>query len=229
MKARILIIEDDAEFRYLLAKQLRDEGYEVLWAANGVEGVQMVFNQLPDVVVLDCLMPAMDGWETCRQIRGISNVPILMLSCLKAEMDKVRALELGADDYVTKPVGRREFLARIRANLRRCPPGDSSQVVSVDEWLTVDKAQRVVWVDSRTQELSTMEFRLLECFLDSPNRVLTHQTLLTQVWGWEYADERDYLKVYVHHLRQKIEPDPSKPHYIITERGLGYRFQIPVR
>jgi DNA-binding response OmpR family regulator len=228
MKARILAVEDDEQFSYLLGELLQDGGYQVLYARDGVEAVQMVQEHRPDLVLLDVLMPCMDGWETCRRIREISDVPIIMLSCLKSELDKVRGLELGADDYITKPISHMEFMARIRAALRRSSHSlVAKEILEVDERLIVDRARSQVFVDEQAVDLSPIEYKLLDCFLDNAGRILTHQSLLTQVWGWEYADETDYLKVYVHTLRKKIEKDSRNPRYIITERGLGYRFEMP--
>jgi two-component system KDP operon response regulator KdpE len=170
----------------------------------------------------------MNGWETCRRIREISDVPIIMLTALGEELNKVRGLELGADDYITKPFSFIELAARIRAALRRYRyPLSGKSATRIDDRLIVDRPHRQVIVDGQAVKLSPIEHKLMDCFLDNAGRVLTHQCLLTQVWGWEYTEETDYLKVYVHHLRKKIEKDPSNPHYILTERGLGYRFQIP--
>jgi two-component system KDP operon response regulator KdpE len=227
-QAKILVIEDEQEVVDLLALRLQQEGYEVLSAANGVEGLRVLQQEHPHLVVLDVMMPRMNGWETCKRIRQYSDVPIIMLTALGQETDKVRGLELGADDFVTKPFSLAELVARVRAALRRSrQPLSVDGIVQVDERLTVDRARRQVVVDGRKTELSPTEFRILDCFLDNAGRVLTHQSLLTQVWGWEYLDETDYLKVYVHHLRKKIEENPGKPSYIVTERGLGYRFQVP--
>jgi two-component system KDP operon response regulator KdpE len=227
-QAKILVIEDEQEVVDLLALRFQQEGYEVLSAANGVEGLRILQQEHPHLVVLDVMMPRMNGWETCKRIRQYSDVPIIMLTALGQETDKVRGLELGADDFVTKPFSLAELVARVRAALRRSrQPLSVDGIVQVDERLTVDRARRQVVVDGRKTELSPTEFRILDCFLDNAGRVLTHQSLLTQVWGWEYLDETDYLKVYVHHLRKKIEENPGKPSYIVTERGLGYRFQVP--
>ncbi len=224
---KILVIEDEDEIIRLLTFRLEQEGYEVLSAYNGVEGLHVLQQEHPNLVVLDVMMPRMNGWETCKRIRQYSDVPIIMLTALGQEADKVRGLELGADDYVTKPFSLAELVARVRAALRRGKqPLAANLTVQIDERLSVDRAQRQVVVDGRKTELSPTEFRILDCFLDNQGRILTHQSLLTQVWGWEYLDETDYLKVYIHHLRKKIEENPSKPQYIVTERGLGYRFQV---
>jgi two-component system KDP operon response regulator KdpE len=224
-REKILLIEDEDDIVRLLEFRFQQEGYEVLSAANGVDGLRVLQQEHPHLVVLDVMMPRMNGWETCRRIREYSDVPIIMLTALGQEADMVRGLELGADDYVTKPFSLAEVIARVRAALRRGrQPMSDNTTVQIDERLIVDRAQRQVIVDGQRTELSPTEFRVLDCFLDNPGRILTHQSLLTQVWGWEYIDETDYLKVYIHHLRRKIEQNPSKPCYIVTERGLGYRF-----
>jgi two-component system KDP operon response regulator KdpE len=193
-----------------------------------VDGLRILQQEHPQLVMLDVMMPRMNGWETCKRIREYSDVPIIMLTALGQETDKVRGLELGADDYITKPFSLAEVIARVRAALRRGrQPLSDTMTVQIDERLTIDRAQRQVIVNGERTELSPTEFRVLDCFLDNRGRILTHQSLLTQVWGWEYIDETDYLKVYIHHLRKKIEQNPSKPCYIVTERGLGYRFQSP--
>lgn len=227
-REKILLIEDEDDIVRLLEFRFQQEGYQVLSAANGVEGLRILQQEHPHLVVLDVMMPRMNGWETCKRIREYSDVPIIMLTARGQEMDKVRGLELGADDYVTKPFSLAEVIARVRAALRRGrQPLSDTMTVQIDERLTVDRAQRQVIVNGERTELSPTEFRVLDCFLDNQGRILTHQSLLTQVWGWEYIDETDYLKVYIHHLRKKIEQNPGKPCYIVTERGLGYRFQSP--
>lgn len=224
----ILIIEDDETFSYLVGAQLESQGFQVLRAPDGGQGIALARAHQPDLILLDILMPGIDGWETCRRIREFSEVPILMLTCRSSELDIVRGLELGADDYVIKPVGRMELVARVRALLRRSRTTIAdNDVVRVDDHLTIDRLRGQIQVAGTTVDLSAIESKLLSCFLDHPNRILSHRALLTQVWGWEYENETDYLKVYIHHLRKKIEIDPTHPHYILTERGLGYRFQMP--
>lgn len=228
MEATILVLEDDEGLTWLLAEQLKDEGYRVLFAGDGVRGLQMIQEHEPDLVLLDVMMPRMDGWEACRRIRETSDVPIIMLTCKTEEQDIVRGLGLGADDYVTKPYRRRELIARIEAALRRrSHPLIEKPIVQVDERLVLDRTQHQVLVDGQAVDLSATEYKLLSCFLDNPNRIITHQSLLTQVWGWEFTEETHYLKVYIHHLRYKIEKDPKNPAYILTERGVGYRFCLP--
>jgi two-component system KDP operon response regulator KdpE len=227
-KTKILVIEDEEDLCRLLRDRLQKEGYQVLSARDGVEGLRAVHEQQPNLILLDVMLPRMNGWEACRRIREFCDIPIIMLTALGTEPDKVRGLELGADDYVTKPFSLAELVARVRAALRRYrnPLADDS-TVRIDDRLLIDRARRLAFVDGQGVELSSTEYRILSCLLDNAGRILTHQSLLTQVWGWEYVEEVDYLKVYIHHLRKKIEKDPRRPNYILTERGLGYRFQIP--
>jgi two-component system KDP operon response regulator KdpE len=222
----VLIVEDDETLAYLLKELLSAEGYQILLATDGVEGLHLLQRHTPQIVVLDIMMPRMDGWETCRRMREISNVPILILSHRSDELDKVRGLELRADDYLTKPFGRLEFIARIRALERRGRQASATpQLVQVDDRLALDLDHSRVFVDGEEVNVTATEQRLLRCLVDNAGRVSTHESLLTQVWGWEYVGEKDYLKVHVHHLRKKLEVNPQEPQYIVTERGLGYRFR----
>jgi two-component system KDP operon response regulator KdpE len=228
MKQKILVIDDEEFAIQLLRRCLEDEGYDVVSATDGVQGLQVLEDQWPDLVLLDLMMPGIDGWEVCRQIREWTNVPVIMLSAVGTDSAKVRGLNQGADDYVTKPFSMTELVARVNAALRRSRSNLTDHAhAKVDDRLMVDRARRRILVDGRRVELSPTEYQILTYFLDNPDRVLTHRSLLTRVWGWEYMDETDYLKVYIHRLRQKIEPIPKKPRYILTERGLGYRFQVP--
>jgi two-component system KDP operon response regulator KdpE len=225
---QILIIEDEPDLICMLQRKLCKEGYVVRSANDGVQGLQAFQRKQPHLVLLDVLMPCMDGWETLRCIRELSDVPVIMLTCLSEEQSIVRGLELGADDYLTKPFGFAELLARVRAALRRCEFFTARNgKVKIDECLLVDRALCQAVVNGETVSLTPIEFKILSCFVDNLGRILTHQSLLTQVWGWEYCDQTDYLKVYIHNLRKKIEPDPRNPQYIQTERGLGYRFMMP--
>jgi two-component system KDP operon response regulator KdpE len=226
MKQKILVIEDDKDIAYLLCWKLEEEGFEVLTACDGVQGLEILKRQHPNLVLLDLMLPRVSGWELCQQIRESSDVPIIMLTALARVEDKVRGLELGADDYLTKPFRRSELVARIQAVLRRSQnPLHGELTVQIDDRLLLDRAGCRVIVDGHTVDLSPIEYKILDCFVTNQGRVLTHQSLLTRIWGWEYADDKDYLKVYVYHLRRKIERNPRKPDYILTERGLGYRFQ----
>jgi DNA-binding response OmpR family regulator len=226
--AKILIIEDELDLVYLLTRKLEEDGYEVFAAQDGLDGLQLTRKHNPNLILLDLMMPRMDGWETCRSLRKITNAPVLILTALDSEMNKIRGLDLGADDYVTKPFSLNELAARIRALLRRSDcPAPQDGVLRLDSRLTFDRRIYQLMVDGEPVPLSPKECGLLTCFLDNIGRVLTHQYLLTQVWGWEYTDEMNYLKVYVHNLRKKLEVDPSHPRYLLTERGLGYRFEVP--
>jgi two-component system KDP operon response regulator KdpE len=228
LSATILVIEDEEDLVKLLHHKLEREGYQVLSANDGVKGLQILHEERPHLILLDLMLPRMDGWETCRCVREYSDIPIIILSALEAVDHKVRGLALGADDYVTKPFSLEELVARIGAALRRYGyPFAESPTVKIDDHLVVDRARHRVSTNGHWKKLSPTEYKILNCFLENVGRILTHKSLLTQVWGWEYADETDYLKVYIHHLRKKIERDPREPCYILTERGLGYRFQMP--
>lgn len=228
MDATILVVDDEPDYRELLSDELQGQGFTLLFACDGAQALDVLQRQAPDLVLLDILMPRMDGWEACHRIRQISDVPIIMLTCLGRDEDKVRGLELGADDYLAKTASRAELIARIRAVLRRRHyPIVRGDAIHLGDRLTLDCSRRQVIVDGRPVRLSAHELQLLTCLVENAGRLLTHQSLLTHVWGWEYANDVDYLKVYIHHLRQKICPDPRHPRYILTERGLGYRFVIP--
>jgi two-component system KDP operon response regulator KdpE len=202
------------------------EGYRVIEAYNGVEALDRVRTSLPDLVILDVMMPEMDGFETLELLRETSNVPVIMLTVRADEEDKVRGLELGADDYVTKPFGARELTSRVKAVLRRTqsPVTPEEAILRIDERLSVDFNQHEVILDGRRVKLRPTEFRLLFHLIENAGWVVPHETLLAKVWGHEYRDEIHYLRLYVTYLRQKIEPDPAHPRYILTERGVGYRF-----
>jgi two-component system KDP operon response regulator KdpE len=202
------------------------EGYQVIEASNGLEAVNRVREDLPDLVLLDVMMPEMDGFEALRLIREASNAPVIMLTVKGDEQDKVRGLELGADDYVTKPFGPRELASRIKAVLRRSemPASADESVIKVDDRLQIDFNHRQVIVNGEPVKLRPTEYRLLYHLVNNAGWTMPHETLLAKVWGHEYRDETHYLRLYITYLRQKIEEDPSHPHYILTERGLGYRF-----
>jgi len=224
---KILVVDDDPAFIRLVGQVLTQKGYEVLNATSGEEGLRLLFAHRPDIVLLDVVMPGMDGWQTCSRIRDISDIPIIMLTAHeKAEEDTVRGLDYGADEYLIKPVGSRELVARVRAVLRRAevPSSRETGITYSDGFLTVDIAQRMVIVDGERVRLTPIEFRLLALLMQNAGRILTHRQLLEKVWGWEYIDDLDYVRIYIWHLRQKIEPDPAQPKYIITEPGVGYYF-----
>ena len=226
MKETILIIDDDAALAKIVQINLEREGYRTVVASSGVEGLQKAYSNQPNLVILDIMMPGMDGWVTCRRLREISDVPIIMLTARGMEADVVKGLELGADDYIVKPFGTKVLLARIHALLRRTDSSATKKPpIYSDGELTVDFVKRVVTVRSERVDLTPTEFKLLSNFVQNEGRVLPHSYLLTQVWGPEYVDEVNYLKLYVRYLRQKIEKDPSNPDYILTEWGVGYRFR----
>ena len=230
MDEKTLIIDDDPIFLKLADQILTRQGYEVLKASSGQEGLRLLFTEKPDLVLLDVVMPRMDGWQTCQRIREIADVPIIMLpGKQKAEEDIVRGLDYGADEYLFKPVGNRELVARVRAVLRRIELPTSTQakqeVIYGDDYLTVDIAARKVMVKGERVKLTPREFRLFAVLIENASRILTHKELLEKVWGWEYTDDLDYVRIYISHLRQKIEPDSGLPRYIITEPGVGYYFQ----
>jgi two-component system KDP operon response regulator KdpE len=226
---KILIIDDDPAFVRLVEQVLTPAGFEVLTAASGAEGLRLLFNHRPNIVLLDVVMPEMDGWQTCSRIRDITDVPIIMLTAQKnAEEDIVRGLESGADNYLIKPVGKRELVGRVQAVLRRAElslPEEQKGTTFSDGYLTVDIVQRQVLINGERVRLTPIEFRLLALLLQNAGRILTHKQLLEGVWGWEYIDDLDYVRIYIWHLRQKIEPDQSNPRYVITEPGVGYSFR----
>ena len=223
---RILVVDDEPDLVHAVRLYLEMEGYLVFAASNGYEAMEKVREKLPDLVVLDVMMPEMDGFETLERIRDVHNVPVIMLTVRGEEADKVRGLQLGADDYVTKPFSQRELLSRIQAVLRRAemPQLVPKTQVKVDDDLSVDFARNEVIAGGEKVTLTPTEHRLLYHLISNPGRVLTYETLLAKVWGYEYREEAHYVRLYVNYLRQKIEPDPGNPKYILTERGLGYRF-----
>jgi two-component system KDP operon response regulator KdpE len=227
MPKKILVIDDDPSLIALLYHSLTDEGYEVYKAHDGQEGLRQIYNRQPDLIILDILMPKMDGWQVCRRTREMSDVPIIMLTTRGNEEDIVRGLDCGADDYLTKPFSVKELLARVRSVLRRVtlPPPTEEPVAYSDGYLTVNLAERRVMVGGEPVKLTPTEFRLLAQLVENAGRALTYSQLLEKVWGWEYKDDIDYVRIYIWHLRQRIEKDPSQPQYILTEYGVGYRFE----
>jgi two-component system, OmpR family, KDP operon response regulator KdpE len=226
---RILVIDDDPQIRRAMRASLTAHGYQVTDARTGEEGLEELRSAGFDLVLLDMNMPGMGGIETCRLIRSGSEVAIIMLTVSNAEKDKVGALDAGADDYVTKPFSMPELLARIRATLRRLPqPPDSTELRQLaSHGVEIDLSSRQITVRGRTSHLTAKEFDLLSYLLARPNKTITHRELLQAVWGPDYGDELEYLRVFVNRLRKKIEPDPSKPQFIVTETWSGYRFHLP--
>lgn len=224
---RILVVDDEPRMIGFIRMNLELEGHQVIEAHNGLQALEMIRTQLPDVVLMDVMMPEMDGFETMKLLREFSTVPVIMLTAKGDENDKVYGLELGADDYVTKPFGPRELSSRIKAVLRRAEMPSTSPdeaVLRIDERLSVDFNQREVIVEGQSIKLRPTEYRLLYHLIENAGWTVPHDQLLAKVWGYEYRDEAHYVRLYVNYLREKIEKDPSNPHYILTERGVGYRF-----
>ena len=220
---RVLVVDDEADIRELLRELLGRAGYDVVEAPNGSEALKVFYAQQPDFVILDVQMPILDGWETLGRIREVSDVPVLMLTARAEELDKVRGLQAGADDYLTKPFGRQELLARVSANLRRAGTRESVPELYADGFVTIDFAQRAVFAGDDQVSLTPLEFRLLTAFVQNPNQVLSHEQLLELVWGDERAAERDQVKLYVGYLRRKLGTSGDEP--IETVRGFGYRYR----
>jgi two-component system KDP operon response regulator KdpE len=222
----VLVVDDEPRMVNFMRMNLELEGCRVITAPSGREALDRAREEMPDVVLLDIMMPGMDGFETLRRLRTFSQVPVLILTAKDEEEDRVKGLELGADDYIGKPFSHRELVSRIRAVLRRhyaAPPAQQT-TVKVDDRLTIDFARREVLVNGERVNLRPTEYRLLYHLVQNAGYVMTHEQLLTRVWGPEYRDETHYLRLYVTYLRQKIEQDPAEPKYILTERGVGYRF-----
>ncbi len=226
----VLVVDDEKTLRDFVRRNLEVRGFNVITAANGLEALAIYNTQNIDLVILDMMMPRMDGLETTRRIRQHSTVPIIILTALDEESDKIRAFDLGVDDYLTKPFGVGELLARVKAVLRRSrwseSPTRQGQLIHGD--IMVNLEQHRVKVRGQDTKLTPTEFNLLVYLMEHAGKVLPHQAILRHVWGPEYGEETEYLRVYIGHLRQKIEIDPTDPKSILTERGIGYRFEPPV-
>ncbi|HYU18595.1 MAG TPA: response regulator transcription factor [Chloroflexota bacterium] len=225
---KILVVDDDRDLLEALGlgMQLQWQGAEVVTATDGEQGLEVFAEQSPDVVLLDVGLPRLDGFEVLRRIREVSDTPVLMLTARGEELDKVRGLEIGADDYVTKPFSPLELLARIKAVLRRTelpPPVRAAPSFAAGD-LTINFDSREVFKRGEVVQLTALEYRLLYHLVRNAGHVLSREALLARVWGDEYRGQSDYLKVYISRLRSKLEDDPDHPRYILTERGLGYRF-----
>jgi two-component system, OmpR family, KDP operon response regulator KdpE len=224
---KILVVDDEQCIVQLVTMNLEMEGFQVINAADGYEALEKVTRELPDLVILDVMMPDMDGFETLKRIRELSQVPVIFLSVKGQEFDRVHGLDLGADDYMTKPFSPRELISRIKAVLRRTEAkslATTSEIV-VDDELRINFDQRKVIVRGKEVILRPTEYRLLYQLVTNAGKLLTHETLLSRVWGPEYRDEDQYVRLYITYLRQKIEKDSKNPKYILSERGLGYRFK----
>jgi two-component system KDP operon response regulator KdpE len=219
---KILIVDDESGLRELVRINLEHDGYGVIQAENGAQGLELVREHLPDLVIMDVMMPEMDGWEACRRLREFSQVPVLMLTARVQSQDIVTGLDSGADDYLLKPFNMDELMARVRALLRRVP-SPNRPVAGGNGEITIDKAKREVMVRNEPVDLTPTEYDLLLLLAENAGTVLEHETLLRGVWGQEYTKDNDYLKVYIWHLRRKIENDPRDPKLLLTEWGVGYR------
>jgi two-component system KDP operon response regulator KdpE len=223
----ILVVDDDLAILKFLRANLEARRYRVSAARDGEEALYAMEKDVPDLVILDVVMPKLDGFEVCCRIREWSQVPVIMLSGRGEEEGKVRGLELGADDYITKPFGMKELVARVEALLRRTqlPEPVPARPSFVSGQLNINFAQRRVTIGSQEVKLTSTEYRLLQVLALNAGKVLTHRMLLNRVWGPAYGSEREYVRVFINRLRNKIEPDPANPRYILTESGIGYRFR----
>jgi two-component system KDP operon response regulator KdpE len=226
--ATILVVDDEPQLRRVMRTTLTDLGYTVIDAKTGEDALELLRHDQPDLILLDLNMPGIGGLETCRAIRETSEVPIIILSVRNTEREKVQALDAGADDYVCKPFGIQELMARIRAALRRSPAsGENDLHVFRTDDLEIDFTARRVVAAGKSARLTPKEFDLLRMLVANPNKAIPHRKLLQTIWGPDYGDEVEYLRFFVNQLRKKIEPVPSKPKYLITEPWVGYRFQAP--
>lgn len=221
---RVLIVDDEPQIRRALRTSLQAHGYGVVTAGTGEEALTLAVDAAPDLVLLDLGLPDLDGTEVIRRLRAFSEVPVIVLSVRDRQDDKVAALDAGADDYVTKPFGMEELLARLRATLRRAQPDEPAPAVQRFGDLEVDLARRLVRLGGRVVHLTKTEYELLEAFVTHPGKLLTHRWLLQRVWGRGYGEEREYLRVYVRALRKKLGDDAAAPALILTEPGVGYRW-----
>jgi two-component system KDP operon response regulator KdpE len=224
--ASILVVDDEPQIRRVMRTTLSSQGYVISEAKSGEEALELMRKERPDLILLDVNMPGMGGLETCREIRRASDAPIIMLTVRNAERDKVAALDAGADDYVVKPFGIEELLARIRAALRRFSPADAMPAF-VSKDLTIDFESRLVNVRGNAVHLTPKEYDVLKYLVGNQGKPLTHRRLLQAVWGPDYGNETENLRVVINQLRKKIEADPAHPKYIVTEPWVGYRFQTP--
>jgi DNA-binding response OmpR family regulator len=223
---RILVVDDEQRMARFIRLNLEHDGFIVEEAYNGMEAINRLRDVMPDLIMLDVMMPDIDGFEVLRMIREFSQVPVIMLTAKGEEDDRVKGLELGADDYVTKPFSPRELVVRAKAVIRRTEASGQSRhdVIEVDDRLKLDFDKREVWVDDELVKLRPTEYRLLFHLVQNAGWVQTYDQLLAKVWGYEYRDETHYVRLYINYLRQKLEENPSDPKYILTERGVGYRF-----
>jgi len=225
-RRRILVVDDEERMVRFIRLNLEHDGFQVSEAFNGREAIQKIRDVTPDLILLDVMMPDIDGFEVLETVREVSQVPVIMLTAKGEEDDRVRGLELGADDYVTKPFSPRELVSRVKAVLRRTEGATGSMhgLIEVDDRLKIDFDRREIWLEGKLVKLRPTEYRMLYHLVQNAGWVVTHDQLLTKVWGYEYRDEPHYVRLYINYLRQKLEANPSEPKYILTERGVGYRF-----
>ncbi len=225
-RRRILVVDDEERMVRFIRLNLEHDGFHVSEAFNGKQAIQRLRDVNPDLILLDVMMPDLNGFEVLEMLREISNVPVIMLTAKGEEDDRVRGLELGADDYVTKPFSPRELVSRAKAVLRRTESASGSMhgLIEVDPRLKIDFDRREVWLEGKIVKLRPTEYRLLFHLVQNAGWVVSHDQLLAKVWGYEYRDEPHYVRLYINYLRQKLEKDPANPKYILTERGVGYRF-----
>jgi two-component system KDP operon response regulator KdpE len=223
---RILVVDDEERIVRFIRLNLEQDGFQVVEAHKGKQAMEKLRQTLPDLILLDVMLPDLDGFEILRMIRENHDIPIIMLTAKTEEDDRVRGLELGADDYVTKPFSPRELVSRVRAVLRRTEGKRDGKegAIRVDDRLKIDFDRREVWVEGKLVKLRPTEYRLLYHLVQNSGWVVTHDQILAKVWGYEYRDEPHYVRLYVNYLREKLEEDPANPKYILTERGVGYRF-----
>ena len=222
----ILVVDDEERMLRFIRLNLEHDGFLVIQATRGMQALDMLRQEMPDLVLLDVMMPDLDGFEVLRMIREAYSIPVIMLTAKGEEDDRVYGLELGADDYITKPFSPRELVSRVKAVLRRTDSSaiQSKDLIEVDDRLKIDFGRREIWVEGNLVKLRPTEYRLLFHLVQNAGWVLTYDQLLTKVWDYEYRDEPHYVRLYVNYLRQKLEENPSEPKYILTERGVGYRF-----
>lgn len=231
VKEKILIIDDENDFLNQAHDRLQNAGYEIILAENGIAGLRKMFVNRPDLVLLDLSLPEMDGWEVCRRIRDMSDVPVIMLSFNLRKPDILKGFSLGADDFISKPPDFPELIARIGAVLRRSSSIKRDEKPSIFQHpdLQVDWRSHQVEIRGKPVKLSPTEFKLLTCLIENRGWLVSHEELLRKVWGPDYISDRSFVKLYIRYLRQKIERDPSRPQLILTERGVGYRFVTSTR
>jgi len=223
----ILVVDDEERMARFIRLNLEHDGFQVVEAFKGMQAIQSLRDSMPDLVLLDVMLPDLDGFEVLKLIREISVVPVIMLTAKGEEDDRVHGLELGADDYITKPFSPRELVSRVRAVLRRTEVLSgigSRDLIEVDDRLNIDFGRREIWLDGKLVKLRPTEYRLLYHLVQNAGWVMTYDQILSKVWGYEYRDEPHYVRLYINYLRQKLEKDPADPKYFLTERGVGYHF-----